>query len=252
LIAREYKKLNLITDLPNNEFADFDFIKFDQLKKLYVAGGEPTAIIELYDFLDQCIVNKQTNFEFVINTNATKLNSRFKQQIKHFSNLQFIVSIDGFDKLNHYIRWPADWETIVNNVRYLKQHNHTVSFNVTVSIYNVDSLDQLLTFFDTEFPNTLVHCQLAGSKNDILSALNHPVTDRVLDSLKKTQHLNCYKNDPLLISFIDGMIKHYQTRNSVDLDKLAKFFKFNDLLDQSRNIQLEDYVPSLAQCKGLL
>lgn len=251
LIAREYKKLNLITDLPDKEFADFDFIKLDHLKKLYVAGGEPTAIVELYDFLDRCIVNKQTDFEFVINTNATKLNSRFKQQIKHFSNLQFIVSIDGFKELNYYIRWPSDWNTIIDNVQYLKQHNHVVSFNVTVSIYNVAHLAQLLTFFDTEFPNTLVHCQLAESTDDMLSALNYPLSDQVIDNLKQVQQLNCYKNDPLLSSFIDGIIAHYQTRKVIDWNKLSKFFQFNELLDQSRNIKLTDYLFDLAQFKEI-
>ena len=251
LIAREYKKLNLISELPNKEFADFDFIKFDHLKKLYVAGGEPTAMIELYNFLDKCIDNKQTDFEFVINTNATKISPKFKQQIKHFSNLQFIVSIDGFKELNHYIRWPSDWETIVSNVQYLKQHNHVVAFNVTASIYNIATLFQLLNFFDTDFSNSLVHCQLAVSKNDVLSALNYPWTDQVLNNLTQVQQLNCYKNDPLLASFVDGIIGQYQKRNSVDLDKLAKFFKFNELLDQSRNIKLENYVPELAQSKKL-
>jgi uncharacterized Fe-S cluster-containing radical SAM superfamily protein len=251
LLAREYKKLNLISKVPTREFANFDIIKFDQLKKLYVAGGEPTAMIELYDFLDRCIANQQTDFEFVINTNATKLNSRLKQQIKHFSNLQFIVSIDGFDALNHYIRWPSDWQTIIENVKYLKQHNHVVSFNVTVSIYNIATLDRLLKFFDTEFANTLVHCQWAEFKNDIMSALNHPNTSQVLHSLTQIQTLNCYKNDLLLSSFVDGIIEHYQNRQSVDLDKLYKFFEFNDLLDQSRNIKLEDYVPDLVPYRKL-
>lgn len=251
-IAKEYKKLNLISEMPDLEFADFDFIKFDQLKKLYVAGGEPTAMIELYNFFDKCIANQQTDFEFVINTNATKFNSKFKRQIKHFSNIQFIVSIDGVDSLNHYIRWPSDWNTIIDNVQYLKQQNHTVSFNVTVSIYNIDTLAQLLEFFDNKFPNTLIHCQLADSKGDILSALNHPLTDSVLYNLKQVQQLSCYKNDPLLASFVDGVIKHYQTRDSVDRDKLAKFFEFNELLDKSRNVKLEDYIPNLAQYKRLL
>ena len=251
-IAREYKKLNLISVLPTEEFADFDFIKFDQLRKLYVAGGEPTAMIELYDFLDRCIANKQTDFEFVINTNATKFNSRFQQQIKHFSNLQFVVSIDGFKDLNHYIRWPSDWPTIVNNVQYLKQHNHVVSFNITVSIYNIATLAQLLSFFDTEFPKMLVHCQLVESADNILSALNYPYRDQVLDNLAQVQQLNCYKDDPLLSSFVDGIISYYQNRTSIDLDKLKKFFKFNELLDQSRNVQLKDYLPELAQYKKLL
>jgi len=251
-IAKEYKKLNLISEMPTQEFVDFDLVKFDQLKKLYVGGGEPTAMIELYSFLDKCIVANKTDFEFSINTNATTLTSKFKRQIKHFSNLQFIVSVDGFDALNHYIRWPSDWKTIVDNVRYLKQQNHVVSFNVTVSIYNVTTLDQLFKFLDAEFPNSVIHCQFAGSKNNKLSALNHPLPNQVLSSLKQIQNLNCYKNDPLMASFIDGIIEHYLNQYSVNLDILSEFFKFNELLDQSRNIKLEDYLPDLAQCKGLL
>jgi hypothetical protein len=55
-----------------------------------------------------------------------------------------------------------------------------------------------------------------------------------------------------LASFADGIIEHYLARESVDLDKLAKFFQFNELLDQSRNIKLKDYLPELAQCKELV
>ena len=54
---------------------NFSFINFTNLKKLYVAGGEPTAMPEFYMFLDKCIGLKQTDFEFVINTNATNNNS---------------------------------------------------------------------------------------------------------------------------------------------------------------------------------
>jgi organic radical activating enzyme len=251
-IAKEYKTLNLISEVPTHTYANFDFIKFDQLKKLYVAGGEPTAMIELYNFLDRCIDNHQTAFEFLINTNATKFSSKFKKQIEQFSNLQFVVSIDGFNTLNHYIRWPSDWKTIVNNLQYLKQQNRVVSFNVTVSIYNVSKLYELLEFFDLEFPNSLVHCQLADSNEDMLSALNYPCHSWVLDGLTQIQNLNCYKNDPLLSSFINGLIVQYQTRESVDLKKLSKFFKFNDLLDYSRGIQLEDYLPELEKYRRLL
>ena len=38
--------------------------------KLYVAGGEPTAMPEFYVFLKKCVRRKYTNFEFIVNTNA--------------------------------------------------------------------------------------------------------------------------------------------------------------------------------------
>lgn len=250
-IAREYVKLNWPVK-EYSEYADFDIIDFTNLKKLYVAGGEPTAIIEFYDFLDRCIKAKQTDYEMLVNTNATKVNSRFKQQLKHFSNLQFIISIDGFDRLNHYIRWPSDWQTIVENTHYLNNHGHKISFNTTVSIYNVAFLDQLFEFFDREFPGVLVHASFAETPENRLSALHYPDPQAVLISLERVTKMQCYKNDWLLKSFINGLIAHYQNNYRYDPVLLSKFFAYNQALDQSRDIDLENYLPELAKYKQLL
>lgn len=252
LIAREYKRIGLINEIEEQEFSNFDFIDLDNLKKLYVAGGEPTAMPEFYEFIDRCIDNQQTNFEFLVNTNAVKLNSKFKQQLEKFSNLQFIISIDGYQQVNDYIRWLSEWNTIIENSKYLKDHRHTISFNTTVSIYNVADLYNLLKFFDHVFPSTLVHCQLAESENDILSALNFPYADLVLSRLLAIQDLQCYQNDSLLASFIDGLIEHYKQNKSCDLDKLKAFFEFNDRLDQSRSVKLYNYIPELESARTLI
>lgn len=250
LIAREYKRIGLISEIVEQEFNDFDFVDLQNLKKLYVAGGEPTAMPAFYNFIDRCINNCRTDFEFVVNTNAVKFNNRFKKQLQQFTNLQFIISIDGYQEINNYIRWPSKWSSIIENVKYLKEHGHTISFNTTVSIYNVTKLFDVLNFFDQEFPGTLVHCQLAKSNDDMLSALNFPNLD--VSNLLLIQNLQCYRNDPLLASFVDGLITHYEQCISCDLDKLRMFFDFNDRLDHSRSVKLYDYIPELEQTRKLL
>jgi glutamate-1-semialdehyde 2,1-aminomutase len=217
-----------------------------------VAGGEPTAMPEFYEFLDRCIQQKQTDFEFQVNTNATKLNNRFKKQLKHFSNLQFIVSIDGLGPLNHYIRWPSQWDKIVENMHYLRKNSHVITTNTTISIYNVIKLYNLLEFFDNEFPGMLVHVQSCASNGDMLSPFNFPNTKLALEQLLPIQNLNCYQNDRLLKSYIDGIIAHYQTDPNPDIEKLKLFFEFNDKLDQSRDIRLVDYIPELEQARALI
>ena len=252
LIGREYKKINLISTIPAKERSDFDIVNFFNLKKLYVAGGEPTAMPEFYKFLDRCIQHKQTNFEFSINTNATKLSERLKKQLKHFSNLQFIVSLDGLGPLNYYIRWPSDWSKIIENMHYLRKNNHIISTNVTVSIYNIIGLYDLLKFLDKEFPNMLIHLQSCTSDGDMLSPFNFPNSNLVLAQLLPIQDLNCYKNDRLLQSFVDGMITYYQTNSNIELEKLKLFFEFNDKLDKSRKIKLVDYAPELEQTRIII
>jgi len=252
LIAREYKKLNLIKELPQTYHDGFDIVDFTNLKKLYVTGGEPLATPSFFNFINRCIENKKTDFEFSINTNATKLSNRFKKQLKHFSNMHFIVSIEGYGPLNYYIRWPSVWDNIIKNIHYLRKHKHSVAINITVSIYNVIGLYDLLKFFDNEFPGLLVHCGACLSDNDRLSGFRFPDSNLVVDKLLLVQQLNCYKNDKLLKSFIDGLILYYQSNPTVDLEKLKEFFEFNDKLDQSRNIKLVDYIPELEQFRTLI
>lgn len=244
LLSKEYVKIGIHQVEYKPTHPDFSLINLDTVKKLYVAGGEPLAMPEFYDFVDRCI-NNNHQFEFVVNTNATKINSRFRKQLTQLPHLQFIVSIDGYDHLNHYIRWPSNWSTIISNVTYLINQGHVVSFNVTVSIYNVFCLYQLLSFLDKTFPNILVHCQAAKSKDDHLSAFNFPDAPAVVENLTLVTDLNCYKNDNLLASFIDGLIDHYRTRTEFNHTQLREFFKYNDLLDQNRNIYLRDYIPEL-------
>ena len=252
LIAREYKRIGLISKIEDRVSSDFSFINLKNLKKLYVAGGEPTAMPEFYNFIDACINSQHTDFEFIVNTNAVKINSKFKKQLEQFTDMQFIISIDGHQEINNYIRWPSEWSTIIENVKYLKERGYKIMFNTTVSIYNVSRLFDLLKFFDQEFPKVLVHCQLADSDNDMLSALNFPDLNLALSNLLPIQNLRCYRNDPLLASFVDGLIAHYKQQLSCDLDKLRLFFEFNDRLDQSRSVKLYDYLPELEQARKLL
>ena len=252
LLGREYKKLNLISEISPKERSNFSIIDFTNLKKLYVSGGEPTAMPEFYEFLDRCIQQKQTDFEFLINTNATKFNNRLKKQLKHFSNLQFIVSVDGLESLNHYIRWPSQWDKIVENMHYLRKNNCIGGVNITISIYNVIGLFDLLEFFDREFPGMLVHLGHCDSKSGMLSPFNFPNIKLALERLIPIQNLNCYRNNRLLKSFVDGIIAHYQTNRDPNLEKLKSFFEFNDKLDRSRNIQLVDYIPELEKTRALI
>jgi sulfatase maturation enzyme AslB (radical SAM superfamily) len=251
LIGREYKKINLIAELPPNERSDFDIVNFTNLKKLYVAGGEPTAMPEFYDFLDRCIEENKT-FEFLVNTNATKLNTRFRTQLKSLPHLQFVISLEGVGDINHYVRWPSQWDTIVENMKYLVENGHQITINTTVSIYNVTRLYELFRWLDDEFPGVLVHALPVGSDNDMLSAFAFPDAELALSKLLPIQQLKCYNNDQLLTSLVDSLIKHYQTNTTVDLEKLRLFFEFNDKLDQSRNIRLADHIPELEQARKLI
>lgn len=248
LIDKEYREIGLVdinAPMPSKNITGFEIVDFENLQKLYIAGGEPTVITEFYDFLDRCIRENRTHHEILVNTNGTNLSEKFKSQLKQFSNFQFIFSIDGLADTNHYIRWPSDWNRINENWQYLRDHGHKITVNTTVSIYNVSELYRLFLYIDQRYPGTLIHVQTTSGN---LSPFLYPDKDAVIADLEKIKTLNCYANDPLFSKSIDGYIKIFKDRS--ENPNLSEFFKFNDLLDKSRDVKLEDYIPNLARYRG--
>ena len=250
LLKQEYEILGLDFHKVPDHFSNFDFVDLANIEKIYISGGEPTAQVEFFDFLDRCINSGQTDFEVMINTNANKFSKKFLTQIEQFSNLQFIVSVDGYSKLNHYIRWPSIWDDTVDNIKSIIQR-HQVTVNSVLSIYNIAEYSDLLEFIEKQFPTARVHAQIAISNNNRLTPLNHPNPKLVMARLENIKKLKCYQNDMMLASVIDSIITHYQTAYEFNPNLWKDFLRFNDLLDTSRNVKLANYIPELENYRHL-
>ena len=249
LIETEYKKIGLYQNETTFEYTNFNFVNLDYLQRFYVAGGEPSAQVEFYNFLEKCIEKNKTDFEFTINTNAVKYSDKLLNLLKHFTNLNINVSLEGYDKVNHYVRWPSEWTQITNNLQRLADNGHFISFTTVISIYNITNLSELFKFFDNYYPKSKVGAQLAIYKGDILSPFIFPESDKVLNNLSLITQLKCYRNNEKISSLIDSLIKHYENIDYIDREKLKNFFEFNDKLDHSRTIRLNDYIPELEECR---
>lgn len=254
-IEKIYKRVGWLDpreQLPTKNSQGFEQVNLDSVVKLYVSGGEPTIMPEFHEFLEQCVAKDRVDFEILVNTNGTRFSNRFRQLVNKFSNMQFIFSLDGYDRLNDYIRHPSSFWDIVANWNWLLDQGHKVSVNTTVSIYNINELQALFDFIDTKFPGTLIHCQSVDFDSK-LTPLNYPDPDEVLEGLYIIRNMDCYRNDTLFASFIDGMINQYQTCYSFDKRLWSDFKdydeKFTNALVPSapiRNTRLLFANPNLA------
>jgi len=251
LIAEENKKTKVYSVIPF-EYTGYQHINIDNIEKLYVAGGEPTISEDLYLFLEECLSKGKTDLEIQLNTNAVNLSTRFKSIIKHFSNITFEISIDGYKEVNQYVRWPTKWNKLIDNIDYLYENNHRISFNTVVSIYTITSLYDLINFLSLRYKDLPHHLTQAGFKDDILSSYNCPTIDTVVSMLLKIKQLDTYKNNVTINSQIDSYYTHYTSSPEINLEKLKKFFEYSDKLDQSRNVKLKDYIPELEACRSLI
>jgi len=254
LIKKENQTLKIF-DESNYQYTGFAHVNIDNIEKLYVAGGEPTIMPELHNFLEDCIAKKKTNFEIQLNTNAVSLNKKFKSLLKHFNNFNFEISVDGYGLVNQYVRWPTNWDKLVNNIDYIYDQGYNISFNSVISIYNIASLYSTVEFLSSRYKKIPIHLTpviFTYLKKDILSPYIFPDNRLVIENLNKIKKLEVYHNDLVLKNKVDEYRDYFKNKHTINLSTLASFFEYNDKLDRSRNIKLIDYIPELEQCREFI
>jgi len=252
----EKERIELGLPLHPYRFKDlsFDQIKFETLERIYVGGGEPTIMPEFYDFLQKCIDVGRTNFELCIGTNGMKFSNKLLSLLEKFSDVLLSFSFDGYQKINDYIRWRSDFDTIVNNSRILRSYGHKIGLQTVPSIYNVTRLHEIFEFYDDEFPGSSCLVQAAEGHDGLLLPWNHPRVDLVIDSMERCKKTNQYlMSGRSLKSYVDSI---YQLYSSPDYkfvpDRLRGFFHLNDQWDGARNSRLGNYIPELEECRKLI
>jgi len=102
------------------------------LKKIYLAGGEPTYIKGYPPFLQQ-LYEDNPKCEVVINTNLKKLPSEWKDIIRKFDNLTIVCSCDAIELLGRYVRYPLGWDEFEDNVKFVEENANFLQFNLVAS-----------------------------------------------------------------------------------------------------------------------
>lgn len=255
LIEKEYKIHNIQHPQPLPfKFSSFSHVHIPSLNnktRIYLTGGEPSIMPEIYDFMEKCIELGNTDFDFTIGTNAQSYTPKFLKLIDHFTNMNFSVSVDGYGKINDYQRWLSDFDTVMSNAKLLQSKGHNVTFLVVPGMYNVTNLHLLFEYFDREWTKPGLYVQI--NHNDWQSAYNHPRSDLVIESMKRCQQTKTYLSDGRSCrSTIDSLLEHYSNNPECDLKLLKQFFDYNDQLDQARNVKLIDYIPELEECRKFL
>jgi len=204
------------------------------VEEIYLTGGEPTIIKEqhrLLDyFIDQGIAHK---IKLKYNTNLTNIPNHLLDRWKKFKRIQLNCSIDAVGKLDHYIRYPSNWNIIQRNFETIRSlSNATVEIHCTVQMYNILKLNELLEW------------AVPYGHKIYFNILNHPdqLNIRVLpEHLKQlaAERLQSY----LHLEKVQGIIDYMMSEDWSN--KLSVFYKYTNELDKSRNENLFDIIPEL-------
>lgn len=123
-------------------------------------GGEPLLVERSWDILKRCVAEGYSkDQELHFNTNATLfLNETQIETIKQFKQVNISLSIDGIEQKFEYMRYPAKWDIVSDNIEKYSQlmQNNTnirVDFCYTVSILNVWDIVEFDLFVKNNYPS---------------------------------------------------------------------------------------------------
>jgi len=230
-----YKFSKLINTVDVNTLTDTHTV--------YLCGGEPTIMKETYSFMRNCIDAGNTDFKLTIGTNAHFFSETFWDLSKHFTQLHFSVSCDGYGVVNDYIRWNSNWDKLIENCEKIKSLGHQFTWNHVPTIWGIHRTHEFFEFASKNFPMELLYLQY--NSVDLHSAFISPMIDECIESLRRTKETKLYHSDGKdCTSGIDSLLAHYESYQP-EPEKVEKFFRWNDIMDSARNIKLKDYIPDL-------
>ena len=191
----------------------------------------------MLDYLSD--INKH-NIRITYTTNLSRLSFgsyKIENYLKKFTNVLFIVSLDGTEKLIEYIRFGCSWENIRKNIKtVLSFPNVKLKYNVVITIYNILYLNEILDFAIENTTNfSGIDLTMAHSPPH-LNIVNLPteLKDLACNKLLGSQHY------PVLKNKIDGVINYMLQEPIVPWNIVIN--EVNDV-DQLRNEHVLDIVP---------
>lgn len=228
--------------------------KLLHVEHLHFAGGEPLIAPQMTKMLKICVeMGVAQNITLSYNTNVTALPESVLELWKEFKAVRLLCSIDGFDKVNEYIRYPSKWEKIDKNLTFLDENFNKykieeILLSCTVQIYNVLSLESLYDYLK-KFKNIVPALNLVNLHVPFyLKTTLLPPEAKALAS----QRLKKIADDlrgrlPEKYSYLEQNISQVTNfMNNVDHSDQLKIFKtVNANIDRVKQTRLKDHVPEL-------
>jgi sulfatase maturation enzyme AslB (radical SAM superfamily) len=166
----------------------------DTLNKILFLGGEPLMTKRHYKILQK--IKTPSKVEVTYNTNGTFLLDNATLELLHkFKKVNFILSIDGYGKLNDKVRSGSKWSEILLFIDQIKQTSFNLSVNSVLHLNNWHGfldLEKFINDIDVEWEVNILtypkHLDIANYENkqevlDLIEQTNIPNKEYVTNHL---------------------------------------------------------------------
>lgn len=212
-------------------------LDLSNLRMLVFCGGETLLGQEYWDvarWIVDNIPNSKQDLTLCFQTNGTQsIHPKNFDVIEKCFLVKLHVSLDGIKEQFEYLRWPASWNQVVENLNTLRD---TVPSNVmflieeTISIFNLATTNRLDSWVKENFATNREGDEINHTKHIAFGTFGlHALTNEYVESLPAN-----------LSNLIPTNFKENPTAIKQALTEINKF-------DQLRDQQFDTVFPEVAQ-----
>lgn len=226
------QKMNLTpsrTSMMTKEQIDNN-LEFKDLITLNFVGGEPLYEKLNFYILEKLIENKNDTCFIQITTNgSTGITENNRSLLRKFKNINFNVSIDGVGKVFEYLRYPLQWNDLLENLDLFRSITKNVSVSYTTSNLNVLYHHDMIEWFHQQ--GLPYHCNPVITPQYFRpNALPQKIKEEIFKRYGKTDDLKFFLKE------------EHTPQDDIDFCTMLSKIKQQDLV---KGISCKDYLPEL-------
>lgn len=199
-------------------------------KIVSIRGGEPLYVKQLLELVENIPGEQAKSMALHITTNATVWNQRWQQALAKFRLVRLMFSIDAVGDLYEYLRYPAQWSSVVENIHNMRSmKNVQCLVHCVVHNLNLHALGDLITWCKDQ--SLWLNLDLIDQPKYLqVNNLDHAKKAQALEHLK---HVSTLDLEPHIKQNIDNCIKSLEN-TEFESAQWQQFEKYVSMRDQIR------------------
>lgn len=200
------------------------------LRNMVFYGGEPFLSKKMWKILDNAVKKGYSkNIILEYNTNGTTWPDAVKYW-EHFKEVKVSFSIDGVHDQFNYMRFPADWNIVTENIKKGLGLSKNISYSwcVTLSPLNIFYLNEIVEEMDNNFKDIGLYLNLIhGPAHYNIKCIPNNIKEIIIEKISKLS--DHYKAKYYLPGIIEFM------KSEEDHKSWTKFLQVTKMHDEYRN-----------------
>jgi len=224
----------------NDVISALSKLDLSNLRMLVFCGGETLlgqSYWEVVKWLADNVPNAKQQLTLCFQTNGTQpIAPRNYDLINRFHLVKLHISLDGVGEKFEYLRWPAEWNQVVDNISQIKQtapSNMMFLIEETISIFNLWYTDELSNWVQQNFTTNregdiVNHTKHLAKDTFSLDACSQEYVTAMQQSNNKHLVSASWQESPVKIQYMIDQIKkfdHFRSQSfAKTFPKVAEFY----------------------------